>query len=157
MKKLFVFTLTCLCLFSTAVWGREIVIRNMTNDDSVSNPTRPTTITFSFMNSMNAKSNPSIAGKKLNGLSLKPGEKIVMDSKNFPFESNRNNLFVDYTNTCGNILFGVENLGNGNIGLENFGVHRVTSMYQPYYTAKTGVKGNINEIDFYYANTFFSA
>jgi hypothetical protein len=157
MKKLFVLTLIGMCLVSTAVFGREIVIRNMTNDDSVSDPARPTTIKFSIMNSMNNKSDSSIAEKKLNGLSLKPGEKIVLDSKNFPFMSNKNNLFVDYTNTCANMLFGVENLGNGNIGLDKGSIHNINSMYGPYYTTKTGDKGNIKEIDFYYANTFFSA
>jgi hypothetical protein len=155
MKKI-VLAMITFCIFSTAVFGREIVIRNLTNDVGVSEPARPTTIMFSFVNSQDHKIIPSVSGKILNNLLLKPGGEIKINSKNFPYIGNDDDLFVNYQNTCGNILLGVEKLYNGNIDLHDYGITDLTSMYGPYYSTKCGTEGNINEIDFYYANNFFT-
>ena len=157
MKKLFVLTFTCLCFFSTAAWAEGITICNMTNSDAMSSPVRPTTIVFSVKNSSDSIVNSSVVQKKINDLILKPGQKIVLSSKDFPFILNSKKLFVNYKNTSGAMLLGVYNLNDGHIGLHNYGIDAVTSMYEPYYSTKSDNRGNIKEIDFYYANTFFSA
>ena len=157
MIKLLIATLVGLCLCSTAVFGREIIIRNMTNDYTESNPVRPTNIKFDFLNTTNNRIFSSGHEKKLDGLLLKPGGKIVVNAKDFPFEINKNNLFVDFSETSGKMLLGVMDMEDGNIGIQNLGIRPVTAMYQPYYSTKLGDRGNIKEIDFYYANTFFSA
>ena len=157
MKKLFVLTFTCLCFFSTAVWAEGIKICNMTNSGTMSSPVRPTTIVFSVKNSSDSIVNSSVVSKKINNLILKPGQKIVLNSKDFPFILNSKKLFVNYKDTSGDMLLGIYNLSGDHIGIHNYGIDAVTSSYEPYYSTKSDNRGNIKEVDFYYANTFFSA